>query len=129
MSDAEVLGAWWRSLVDQAREVTTVRALWFGIVELAGTEGASWNLYVGGCREFAREDDTGDWAAEPAWWPEGRYLFLTGLNERAEDGADAMLAYVAGLVRSLAPEQSWPGLLEGVAVGFDDGDFALTWTA
>ncbi|MEU8796126.1 hypothetical protein [Spirillospora sp. NPDC048819] len=129
MSDAEVLGAWWRSMVDHARQATTVRALWFGLVELAEAEGARWHLYVGGCREFDREDDSCDWAAEPAWWPEERYLFLAGLNDPAGNGAEAMLAHAADMVRSLAPEQSWPGLLEGVAVGFDDGDFVLTWTA
>ncbi|MFI0356193.1 hypothetical protein [Actinomadura sp. 9N407] len=54
---------------------------------------------------------------------------MPGLDARSGNGAPAMLEYAADLVRALAPERSWPTRLRGVAVGFDDGDFVLTWTA
>lgn len=63
MSGPEILGSWWRSKVEQA---STVRALWFGLMELPEAEGARWNLYVSGCREFTQADDSGDRRSDAA---------------------------------------------------------------
>ncbi|MFI0407835.1 hypothetical protein [Actinomadura sp. 3N508] len=75
--------------------------LWFGLVELTGPEDFGWHTNVAGCRNFDPEEDSVEWAGEPDCWPDGRYLFLTGLNKPAGQGADAMLSHATDLIRSM----------------------------
>jgi hypothetical protein len=130
LDDINMLSEWWCSLLANAGPPPVgVEALWFGLVELIDNDSVGWHLYVAGCDSFDPNDETGDWACEPIWLPEGRYVYLAGLNEHASAPHLEMLSYVADLVRSLSPQQTWPTQLNGVATGFDGGDFIVTWAS
>ena len=58
MADAQ---DWWADLRRQAPDA--VSGLWFGLVELAH---AGWHIYVAGTETFDPDDETGEWACEPA---------------------------------------------------------------
>jgi hypothetical protein len=121
-ADRDVVVGWWLGLV--ASVPPTVVGLWFGLVELAGTGGASArHLYVAGCPSFDPDDDSAEWATEYCWWPEGRYVLVPGLAALDDREPAAVVEYAAGLVRGLNAH-TVPGVL-GVATGFDDGDFLL----
>jgi hypothetical protein len=99
-------------------------ALWFGLFEMDNGR----MLYVQGHRHFDRDDDSADWAAdEPSWAAEGRYLRVEEIAA-AETWQDALEAALR-LLAELEPWATWPVELAGVAVGFDDGDPHLVWTA
>jgi hypothetical protein len=126
--DRQQLNEWWTALLGEARQASDVVALWFGLVELRRDGGSRWELYVVGCRSFKAHDRSGDWATDVVWIPEQRYLHLRGLDELAERPYKEMLAHVKQLVEELTPQDSWPGPpLRGVAAGFDDGDFEITF--
>jgi hypothetical protein len=64
------------------------------------------------------------------WWPDNRYIVLPSLAAMpAADSADlaAVLEHATTLIRRLQPQNDVT--VQGVAVGFDDGDFAITWPA
>lgn len=123
--DLEIAGDWWARLVAQVPE--DVVGLWFGIVDLDRAGVLRRELYVAGSRVFDCEDETAEWACDPEWWPENRYVWLPGLKVEA-DYLD-VLAYATALVDTLRPQDLVTHELAGVGVGFDDGDFNLTWTA
>ncbi|WP_433335426.1 hypothetical protein [Spirillospora sp. CA-294931] len=118
MIESTKLTSWWKALLEQAAGAPpTIRALWFG---LAATD-TGWDLYVTGCDVFDPDDDLGDWACDPTWWPDNNSVPLPGTTEDP-------LEHAAKLVYALSPEESWPSPLQGIAVGYDDGDFTLVWT-
>jgi hypothetical protein len=126
--DRQHLNEWWSALLGEARQASEVVALWFGLVELRRDGGSRWELYAVGCGSFDAHDRSGDWATDNNWIPEQRYLYLQGLDELAERPYKEMLVYAKQLVEELAPQDTWPGpQLRGVAVGFDDGDFEITF--
>jgi hypothetical protein len=109
---------WWDALWSSAPP--RLRGLWFGLVELLD---GGWHLYVAGTERFDSTDETADWAAYPyAWRPDGGYLPFPDAEVLA--ASDAVAEAVA-LVRALAP---WQDLsVDGVAAGFDDGDFEIVY--
>lgn len=116
--------SWWAYLCLTAPR--GIGALWFGLTELVVDGARQRHLYVAGCSRFDPDDSAGDWAAAPyVWWPNGRYISPNGLA--AVPGSDnaAALEYAASLVRTLRPQDVID--VKGVAVGFDDGDFVITW--
>jgi hypothetical protein len=128
MSDApvegggETLASWWTSLLMDEPPSEQTRALWFGLFE--GESGMS--FYVQGYPEFEADDETAEWATdEPSWAPEGRYLELASIQ--ASESWEFALPTVLALLRELRLWESWPGKLDGVAAGFDDGDVHLLW--
>jgi hypothetical protein len=97
-------------------------------VELAD---GGWQLYVAGTDQFDANDDTGDWAAGPYCWndPAGHQndpSTYHPIPEIATLPPSDAVDYVAQLVRDLAPWQEIP--VDGVAAGFDEGDFAIIYT-
>lgn len=70
-------------------------------------------------------DETAEWAVGPyLWWPEGRYFSLPEAGRR---GVSDALEAAATWVRDLAP---WSNVaVDGVATGFDDGDFLVVYPA
>lgn len=116
---------WWNGL--RGDVPASARGLWFGITDLVVDGRVSRHIYVAGCPSFSTEDDTGEWATEYVWWPEGRYLSLEDAGIPASDDFPEVLAAVVALVKDLAP---WDDVdVDGVAVGFDDGDFEVVWTS
>lgn len=115
---ADDLRAWWGNLLGPAPG--GIRGLWFGLVELVP---GSWHLYVVGTVEFDADDETAEWAVGPyRWAPENRYFPVPEIG--ALDLGEAV-HHAAEKVRSLHP---WEDLdVDGVAVGFDDGDFELVF--
>lgn len=67
------------------------------------------------------EDETAEWAVGPhAWCPNGRYF---PFPDAGDDDLVAALQSGADLVLTLQP---WTTInVDGVATGFDDGDFVL----
>lgn len=108
--------AWWRTVSAGAPD--GLRGLWFGLVELAA---GGWHIYVVGTASFDPEDETAEWAVGPhAWNPDGRYF---PFPEAGDDDLAAALHSAADLVAKLHP---WTTIdVDGVATGFDDGDFVL----
>jgi hypothetical protein len=126
--DLQHLDEWWSALLHDAEQTSDVVALWFGLVELRRDGSSRWELYVAGCGSFDAHDESGDWATDNVWIPEQRYLHLAGLDELATRPYKEMLAYAKHLIEELVPQESWTGPpLRGVAVGFDDGDFEITF--
>ncbi|MEO6627483.1 MAG: hypothetical protein ABIP03_02835 [Aquihabitans sp.] len=112
------LEAWW---IDLCRtDPPEVAGLWFGLVELLP---GGWHLYVVGTATFDALDETAEWAVGPyAWEPDNRYLALDGMDDTS---VAAALEQVAGPVRELRPWRDFG--VDGVGVGFDDGDFVLVF--
>jgi hypothetical protein len=115
--------------------------LWFGLFNPIYNGEAAADMYVCGSTRFDPNDETGDWATGPEWWPQHRYAQSSMLADiykiayRSDGlGNDAeyplCLAYGALAVRDLLSELNPELVLKsadslGVAVGFDSGDFVL----
>ena len=138
--DSLLLQGWVQKIL-LAEPPVDVRAFWFGLfqAELDGGE-ATYLLYIAGSSEYDSDDETADWACDPDYFPENRYIrssvldgiyrFLQGRDEETKLlGEYLLLIGYAGLVlRDILPAVN-PHLLLGsaasrvVAVGYDDGDF------
>jgi len=106
---------------------TGLAALWFGITDIDVGGKAQRTLYVAGCDSFDADDSSGDWASAPyAWWPPTRYVTLPGLAALAGHDYVAVLDYAVELVSSVEPQRG--AMVDGVAIGFDDGDFRVVWS-
>lgn len=114
--DRAALDKWWRAV--RATAPARIAGLWFGLAELADEDG--FRLYVAGTETFDASDETAEWAVGPyAWWPEERYSPMEFPTEDPFGALDAAQA----VIRELRP---WEHVsVEGVAVGFDDGDFMV----
>ena len=126
-SDLAVLREWWA--VHSSSVGCEVRGLWFGLADLVGDdEVARHTMYVAGTPDFD-SDDGGDWACEYLWEPVDRYLRLDGLGGIDQDDWQGAVDHAVALVRELRPwEGDVPGL-NGVGVGFDDGDVVVVWAS
>lgn len=126
-SDVTSLGKWWR---DHAVNVTEgVRGLWFGLADLVGDDGEARHcMYVCGTPAFAG-DDGGDWACEYVWEPRDRYLLLDGLAAIAPGNWTAAVEHAVAVITAVRPWETGPSDLQGVGVGFDDGDVHVVWTS
>jgi hypothetical protein len=114
--DQKALAEWWRDLSRNAP--AGLAGLWFGLVEL---EPGGWHVYVAGTDDFDGDDETAEWAVPPyAWSPSDRYFpFPEGASY--ETGVAAAAAVIAEL-------EPWTAVaVEGVAAGYDDGDFEVVY--
>lgn len=121
-ADTQALRSWWAGSLRDEPPSSDTRSLWFGLFE--GEQGTT--LYVQGYREFDADDETAEWATtEPSWAPDGRYIHPQGVvrSARWEEALDTALR----LLDELRPALTWPGELDGVAAGFDDGDAHVIW--
>lgn len=118
MPSTEAAREWWERVRTTAP--IGLHGLWFGLVELAD---GGWHMHVAGTDEFDPDDETAEWAVGPyALWPDERYLELSEV-EHLDVGA--AVEHAASVVRSCSP---WHHIdVDGVAVGFDDGDFAIIY--
>lgn len=127
-ADLAVIAPWWTRLA--ITMPSTVVGLWFGITEVVWPEGLRPTMYVAGCPTFDLDDETAEWATDYVWWPDDRYVVPPSLASMpAADSADliAVLKHATTLIRRLQPQHDVD--VQGVAVGFDDGDFTITWPA
>jgi hypothetical protein len=123
--DLLVVRDWWSRL--QPTLPGGVAGLWFGITDLTLDGQTRRTLYVAGCDRFDSSDPTGDWASAPyAWWPQARYISPPGLAALSGRDYEQALGYAARLVAALRPHEGTN--VDGVAVGFDDGDFLVVWS-
>lgn len=108
--------AWWANVSRSAPPA--LGGLWFGLVEL--TPGG-WHIYVAGTAEFDADDETAEWAVDPyIWWPEDRYFPFPAAGG---DDVGAAVSAASDFVERLSP---WTTVnVDGVATGFDDGDFVI----
>ena len=114
----ETVEAWWERV--QTSAPPGLVGLWFGLVELVP---GGWSLYVAGTKLFDSLDESAEWAASPyAWWPADSYF---AVPQMADLDVPSAVAAASDLVRSLSPWVAVP--VAGVAVGFDDGDFAVVY--
>src|SRR3954452_20383625 len=103
--DHSPLRTWWQSLLAGDPPSEDTQALWFGLFE---SESRTL-FYVQGYTDFDEDDETAEWATdEPSWTPEARYIELASLQSESWERA---LDQALGLVRELAPWQTWPGTL------------------
>jgi hypothetical protein len=124
--DVAELSRWWKAIAPTAPD--GLAALWFGLTELMVEGEPRATLYVAGTERFDPDDNTGDWAAgDYAWWPDDRYTSPAGLAAISDSEPQAQLNYAADLVRAIRPHEDVK--VQGVAVGFDDGDFTVLWRA
>jgi hypothetical protein len=109
---------WWSRVAATAPD--HLSGLWFGLTELSP---GGWHLYVAGTETFDPDDETAEWATGPyAWWPDDRYFPFA---EIATVGVAEAVERAAEVVRGIAP---WTDVLvQGVATGFDDGDFQVVY--
>ena len=116
---------WWHKVSGTAP--ARLAGLWFGLVELAD---GGWHLYVAGTDQFDAGDDTGDWAVGPYAWNDpvtyrndpGAYHPVPEIEALTTSGA---VDHIGRIVRALAP---WRDIhVDGVAAGFDAGDFAIVY--
>jgi hypothetical protein len=118
--DLDLLRQWWARLAPEIPPDT--KGLWFGITDLQHG-GALRTLYVAGCPTFDPADPDGEWATEYSWWPEDRYITLEGFALLPDQPYQEVLTYAADLIRHL--DLKGIPAVQGAAVGFDDGDFAV----
>jgi len=111
-------GEWWRAVASSAP--ANLVGLWFGMTELVP---GGWNLYVAGTATFDARDETAEWAVGPyAWWPDDRYFPIPEVEHL---GVLEAVRHAAELVRSFTP---WADMsVDGVAVGYDDGEFEVVF--
>jgi len=121
--DLEAVSQWWKRLAPQAPQ--GVVGLWFGITDLAAKNGVSRHLYVAGCPTFDAGDETAEWATDYCWRPEDRYVQAPALAGLPASDFAEVLDHAVTLLERLRPQDAVP--VQGVAVGFDDGDFRVTW--
>jgi hypothetical protein len=122
--DLNLVRAWWSEVSKSLP--SEVRGLWFGLAELASESGAlTTTMFVEGTSEFDADDD--DWATTTVWQPTDRYVVVPGIASIPSSDWQAVIAYAAEIVTALAPQDTAQPSLEGVGVGFDDGDIHVTW--
>lgn len=82
-----------------------------------------WHICIAGTETFDAGDETAEWAVGPyAWWPDGRYLHFP---EAGSDDIQSVVTAAASLVSGIEPWKAVP--VEGVATGFDCGDFTIVY--
>jgi hypothetical protein len=133
--DTPQLARWLASAFGEATASMKVKGLWFGLFNPVVDDEVSSNIYVAGSNSF--DPSGGDWACDPVFFPKGRYFNSEVLGRiyriayAAGDGLanDAehplVIACGAMLARKALDAVTLTGPLssvEGVAVGFDDGD-------
>lgn len=102
--------------------------MWFGLADLIGKDGVvRHTIYVAGTPGFD-SDDGGDWACEYIWQPADRYVHLEALTAIDETDWQGAVAHAVAVVREVKPWETGPPWLDGVGVGFDDGDVTVVWT-
>lgn len=119
--DSTIINSWWKSQAEQLP--ISVAGLWFGITNLAAGGRPARTLYVAGCPAFEANDPTAEWATDYCWWPDDRYVNLPDLAAFRDSQQSEILVHGAALVRTLTA--TLPTHIEGLAVGFDSGDFRL----
>jgi hypothetical protein len=123
--DIAALREWWH---DHASSVgDDVRGLWFGLAVLQGDDGSlRHTMYVAGTPSFG-PDDGGDWACEYVWEPKDRYVQLPFLAAIGTSDWSRALDHAVMVVLNAKPWETGPSTLNGVGVGFDDGDVEIVW--
>jgi hypothetical protein len=125
LDDVSVLRDWWSVL--KPKVPAGIAGIWFGIADLAfDGQQPRRTIYVAGCSEFDPADPSAEWAVGPyAWWPDGRYVSPPGLAHLPGENYTAVLEHAAAILSAIGPHEGLD--VDGVAVGFDDGDFLIIW--
>lgn len=145
--DVLELGQWLIEVLSAEPPGKTVKALWFGLVNLLQDDTTRYTLYISGTEEFDTDDPTGDWACDPIYFPDNRYApsrvldGISGLLEQTDEDTQAIGEYVLclgyatlavryalqSLTNTITPygHKETDQSLLGCAVGFDDGDFLV----
>lgn len=136
------LHQWLTGLLTDEPPPKGIKAFWFGLFNPVVKGKTTCGMYIAGSNTFDAEDDTFEWACDPAYFPDGRYADSHILNEiyqsvsKAKGFVSSYGEYVlclgfAGLVaKHLAATigaRTWLGTSRSrsLAVGFDSGDGVL----
>jgi len=142
-SDITHLQNWLQDVLLSEPPPQNITGFWFGLIEAVLDNGDQTEiLYIAGSDEFVPDDDSADWACDPVYFPENRYVRSSVIDDiyqllHAQDGEIVslgeylfFLGYAGLLLRQILPKIDTSLLLgseatRGVAVGFDDGDFII----
>ena len=140
-TDRSRLSRWLKGLLTKAPPPKPIKAYWFGLFNPIVDGKTTCGIYVAGASAFDPEDDTFEWACDPAYFPDGRYAQSQVLGEiyqsvaKKAGGASygeyvLCLGYVGLVVKHLAIKfgpETWLGAARSraLAVGFDSGDGVL----
>jgi len=72
-ADLTALSAWLTNLLSTEPPQKKIKAYYFGLYTESADEGSYCRLYLCGTEQFDPDDDSGDWACSPAYWPKKRY--------------------------------------------------------
>lgn len=118
------LHRWWERVSGDLPDA--VRGLWFGLTDTVQADGTVVrSIAVAGAANFDA-DDGGNWACDPMWEPQGQYLVLPEIAALPAASTAAAEQILARLVRELCPHVASVNV-DGVAVGFDDGEAIVVW--
>jgi hypothetical protein len=136
-ADVAAMAKWLEGVLQSEPPPSTVKAFWFGIFNPVYDGVTTSDTYIARANEFDPDDESFDWACDPAYFPDDRYAHSQILHRiyQTVTGSPASLmgeyilcpAYTAFAVRDLAKrldKQLWLGNSKerGLAVGFDSGD-------
>lgn len=115
---------WWEQISRELPDL--VHGLWFGLADIVQADGSAVRtMHVAGADSFDAGDG-GDWASDPSWEPEDRYFVvpeIAQLDVSAHADAVELLVQVVGQLRPQVASVN----IDGIAVGFDDGDQVVVW--
>lgn len=141
-ADSVTLQDWLTAVLTEEPPSTAIVAYWFGLFEAELDDENTFLLYLAGAEEFDADDESGDWACDPPYFPEARYVqsaVLHSIYQHLDKGNDDVkevggyllfLGYAALVIATIIPRIE-PALLLGntklrhIAVGYDGGDFIL----
>ena len=138
-ADCRRLQKWLDTVLTKEPPSKSIKAYWFGMFNPVVDGETTCGIYVAGSNTFDADDDSFEWACDPAYFPNRRYAQSQVLDEiyrrvkSAKGDVPSYGEYVlclgyAGLtVKSLAQKavtEVWLGSKKqrAVAVGFDSGD-------
>ena len=104
-----------------------VTGLLFGLTSLIVDEEVVPTIHAAGADDFDPDDVDGEWACEPVWLPESRYLQTAALRSMHPDQWKPALDYARELVRVVVQPAALPRSVRAIAVGWDDGDLFVDW--
>ena len=141
-ADQKRLHRWLKRLLTKEPPPKAIKAYWFGLFNPVVGGKTTCGLYVAGAKHFDANDESFEWACDPAYFPDGRYAESQVLDEiyrtvcKAKGSVSSYGEYVlrlgfVGLVaKALATTieaTTWLGTTRSrvIAVGFDSGDGVL----
>jgi hypothetical protein len=137
--------AWIEKVLKKDPVPSKINGLWFGLFNPCNeNDEETADMYISGNTEFDIDDDEGEWAVGPKYFPETRYaqsktlksIYEIAYDDYANDGLGntaeypLCLCYGCLIAKHLIQKYGQSMLKNddqtiGIAVGFDSGDFLV----